>query len=128
MYLDHAAFVTDDLDALCGFFTDVVGLEAGPRPPFPVEGRWFYLGGRPAIHLIRATQTATVAPGVPRIDHVALRIDERAEWEALLGRLASWRIAYRLGEVPLTNELQLFVPIAPGVTVEFVTTSHRAPA
>jgi len=39
----------------------------------------------------------------------------------LLDRLHRHGTAYQLAEVPLTQELQLFVRLASGVVVEFVT-------
>ncbi|NIE84824.1 MULTISPECIES: VOC family protein [Burkholderia] len=121
MQLDHATIVTDQLDSTCRFLAEVVGLTRGARPPFAVDGGWFYAAGRPVIHVVRATVAATAARSVPRIDHVALRIEDRDEWHALVERLDHRGIGYQLSEVPLSNELQLFVALAPGVAFEFVT-------
>jgi hypothetical protein len=94
------------------------------RPPFGVGGYWLYLGARPAVHLIAsgaADSRPAERPGATRIDHLALRIDDKAEWRALLERLERHGYAHQLAEVPLARELQLFVRLAPGVVVEFVT-------
>jgi catechol 2,3-dioxygenase-like lactoylglutathione lyase family enzyme len=122
MQLDHVTLVTPDLAGACRFFRDIVGLDDGPRPPFRVEGHWLYANGRPVIHLVDATLPAD-AGGLtaPRIDHVAFRVAAGAEWRALVERLAAHRVPYQLAEVPLSAELQLFVALAPGVVVEFVT-------
>lgn len=122
MHFDHATIVTDDIDGTRRFFDEVVGLDAGPRPPFRVDGYWLYLDSRPVIHVTRATLPAYGGRCAPRIDHIALRLDAHREWGPLIDRLTSKRIAYSLSEVPLSNELQLFVSIAPGVSVEFITT------
>jgi hypothetical protein len=50
-------------------------------------------------------------------------MDDLREWEALLERLRTHRVPYRLTEVPLARELQLFVEVEPGIVVEFVTIS-----
>jgi hypothetical protein len=63
---------------------------------------------------------------VPRIDHIAFRIDDAAEWAALADRMNRHAIPYQLAETPLTDELQLFVRLAPGVAVEFVTRLNHA--
>ncbi|MCP3724860.1 VOC family protein [Paraburkholderia sp. CNPSo 3272] len=126
MQLDHVTLVTPDLEGACRFFCDIVGLEDGPRPPFRVDGHWLYANGRPVIHLVEATESARLAGGAPapvapRIDHVAFRVAPGIEWRALVERLAAHRVPYQLAEVPASEEVQLFVALAPGVVVEFVT-------
>jgi catechol-2,3-dioxygenase len=120
MTLDHAAIVTEDVAAMQRFFRDVAGLQEGPRPAFGVGGCWLYADGRPLVHLIESTTAATAGKPSPRIDHVALRVEGRQAWAALLERLRQNRIPYGLAEVPSLGELQLFVELAPGVTVEFI--------
>lgn len=128
MHLDHATVVTPDLERARRFFVDVVGLEVGARPPFGIDGYWLYAGGRPVIHLVDATVPGSVAAGrpAPRIDHVAFRIDGPDEWQALLARLAAEQTVHQLAEVPQADELQLFVALAPGVVIEFVTARRHA--
>jgi catechol 2,3-dioxygenase-like lactoylglutathione lyase family enzyme len=121
MNLDHATIVTADLDAAHRFFVDVVGLVDGARPPFGVRGYWLYAAGRPVVHLVDATVPAYAGRAAPRIDHIAFRIESAAEWQALLDRLRAADVGYQLAEVPLSAERQLFVALAPGVVVEFVT-------
>ena len=120
MQLDHATIVTSDMERARRFFCDVVGLRVGPRPPFRIDGYWLYLNDRAVIHIVAAAVRASAGQAVPRIDHLAMRIDSADEWSALLERLHAHEVAYQLSEVPLSGELQLFVSIAPGVNVEFV--------
>lgn len=125
MQLDHVTLVTPDLEGACRFFRDIVGLDDGPRPPFRVDGHWLYANGRPVIHLIDATVPARAAQAAalvaPRIDHVAFRVAPGDEWRALVERLAAHRVPCQFAEVPASAERQLFVALAPGVVVEFVT-------
>ena len=121
MNLDHATIVTTDLDAARRFFVEVVGLEDGARPPFGIRGYWLYAAGRPVVHLVDATVPAYAGRAAPRIDHIAFRIESPAEWQVLLERLRVAGVDYQRAEVPLSDELQLFVALAPGVIVEFVT-------
>jgi catechol 2,3-dioxygenase-like lactoylglutathione lyase family enzyme len=123
MKLDHATIVTQDLEGARRFLCGIVGLSDGPRPPFSVNGYWLYADGRPVIHLVEATLPALTGRASPRIDHIALRVDDAAEWAALVERMESNNVPYTLAEVPLANELQLFVSLAPGVVVEVVTQS-----
>lgn len=122
MYLDHANIVTPDLDATVHFFTDVLGFTSGPRPNFQVPGCWLYSDGFPVIHLTQATIALPAGKTSPRIDHVALRVANMAEWTDLLGRLNAHRIDYQLDAHHDDNDIQLWVTLAPGVTIEFIVT------
>jgi catechol 2,3-dioxygenase-like lactoylglutathione lyase family enzyme len=121
MNLDHASIVTSDLDGTLRFFQEVAGLSEGPRPPFAVDGHWLYGGGRPLVHIVMATMPALDGLCAPRIDHIAFRVDDKAEWNALLERLHRTDTDYRVAEVPLAQERQVFVRLRPNVSVEFVT-------
>lgn len=127
--LDHVTIVTPDCDAARRFFVDVAGMTSGPRPPFGFEGHWLYLDGAAVVHLIASPSAPPLradAPSASRIDHLALRVRTDSEWRALLARLDSTETPFRLVEVPLTREWQLFVQPVPGVVVEFVTsTTHH---
>jgi catechol 2,3-dioxygenase-like lactoylglutathione lyase family enzyme len=123
MQLDHATIVTADLETARSFFCDVAGLTEGPRPPFGARGYWLYASGRAVSHLIGVTGQGSGGQASPRIDHAAFRMEDLCEWEALLERLRVHRVPYRLAEVPVARELQLFVELEPGVVVEFVTIS-----
>lgn len=130
MQLDHATIVTADLGSARRFFVDVAGLTQGARPPFSIDGDWLYANGRPLIHLIDATVPAATGRTAPRIDHIAFRPESAAEWQALLGRLRAHDVAYQTACVPQMGpqeaQAQLFVALAPGVVVEFVTALHHA--
>jgi catechol 2,3-dioxygenase-like lactoylglutathione lyase family enzyme len=132
MHLDHATIVTPDLDAARRFFVDIVGLTDGARPPFRVDGAWLYADGRAVIHLVDATAPVGVrgepAPGraAPRIDHIAFRVDSGDAWRALVARMDAAGVGYQRADVPLTHEVQLFVALAPGVVIEFVTAAQYA--
>jgi catechol 2,3-dioxygenase-like lactoylglutathione lyase family enzyme len=132
MHLDHATIVTPDLDAARRFFVDVVGLADGARPPFRVDGAWLYADGRAVIHLVDSTLSAGLPDEAvhgrvaPRIDHIAFRVDSRDAWRALIARMDAAGIAYQRAEVPLTQQVQLFVALAPGVVIEFVTAAQNA--
>jgi catechol 2,3-dioxygenase-like lactoylglutathione lyase family enzyme len=122
MQLDHVTLIARDCDAFMRFFVDVAGMRIGPRPTFGVDGYWLYLDARPVLHLIGTGGAASAErPASARIDHFALRIDNAAEWAALTDRLETHDYAYQLADAPLARERQLFVRLAPGVVVEFVT-------
>lgn len=130
MQFDHATIVTADLESARRFFVDIAGLTEGARPPFSIDGYWLYANGRALIHLIDATAPASAGRTAPRIDHIALRMESAAEWQALLGRLHAHGVDYQAARVPPMGpqeaQAQLFVALAPGVVVEFVTALHHA--
>ncbi|MES2102932.1 MAG: VOC family protein [Pseudomonadota bacterium] len=121
MILDHATIYSANLEAIRHFFCNVAGLTEGKRPPFGVRGYWLYMQGRAVIHLVNSRALGPAGLASPRIDHAAFRMENPAEWAALLERLRAHGIPYQLTEVPLTRELQLFVALEPGVVIEFVT-------
>ena len=129
MHLDHANIVTPDLDTTVRFFTDVLGLTTGSRPDFRVAGYWLYSAGRPVIHLTQATIALPAGRTSPRIDHIALRVADRDEWDALLQRMNAHEIDYQLNPGDATSDIQLWVTLAPGVTIEIIVShavSHSA--
>ncbi|RZF30013.1 extradiol dioxygenase [Paraburkholderia sp. UYCP14C] len=129
MQLDHATIVTADLDTARRFFVDIAGLTEGARPPFSVDGYWLYANGRPVLHLIGGAPASGAAGRVtPRIDHISFRLDDAGEWQALVERLDARGIGYQSAQVPASPaqpaEQQLFVALAPGVVIEFVTAAR----
>jgi catechol-2,3-dioxygenase len=107
------------LEQLREFYCDVVGLTLGERPPFRRFGHWLYAGERPVLHLSEAdaeedrstTATTTFA-------HAAFDCTDRAAFER---RLTERGIRYRVAEVPVTNQVQLFFhdPAGNGVELGF---------
>ena len=130
MQLDHATIVTADLETARRFFVDVAGLTQGARPPFSVDGYWLYADGHPVVHLVEATAPGPSQRTAPRIDHIAFRLESAAEWHALLARLRATGVDYQTAQVPPMGPqeaaMQVFVALAPGVVVEFVTALHHA--
>lgn len=107
------------LDQLRDFYVEIVGLTAGPRPAFSNFGYWLYAGGRDVLHLTE------MRPGEERqmsarasFDHAAFSCSDRAAYERHLTRHG---IAYKVGEVPLTGQVQLFFtdPAGNGVELNF---------
>jgi catechol 2,3-dioxygenase-like lactoylglutathione lyase family enzyme len=120
MQLDHATIVTPQLQAVRDFFCEIVGLRVDTRPPFDFDGYWLYQGEHAVIHLIETRSDRPASRSPSRIDHIAFRIANEEEWQALQARLDARQTPYQLAEVPASGERQLFVMPSPGVTVEFV--------
>ena len=130
MRLDHVTIVASDCAPLRRFFVEIAGMDDGARPAFGVGGHWLYLDGQPALHLIErpaplASSRITIGRAAARIDHLALRIDSASEWRALLRRLRDCGTPYQLSDMRMLREQQLFVALAPDITVEFVIAAHH---
>jgi catechol 2,3-dioxygenase-like lactoylglutathione lyase family enzyme len=52
MSLNHYTIQARDLEATKNFYTDIVGLTVGDRPPLTFPGYWLYCGGIPTVHLL----------------------------------------------------------------------------
>lgn len=107
------------LDALRDFYSDVVGLQPGPRPSFRSFGYWLYLGDQPILHLSEAGPEEQRTTGVATaFDHVAFTCVERAAMEDKLKRMG---VAYEMAHVPGTQQVQLFLtdPAGNGVELNF---------
>jgi catechol 2,3-dioxygenase-like lactoylglutathione lyase family enzyme len=68
--LDHVNLRTHRLSAMVAWYSDVLGLETGPRPDFPFGGAWLYCNGFPIIHLVEVSAEQTNI--APKIEHFAI--------------------------------------------------------
>ncbi len=97
--LDHVTIRTARLGALTDFYTRVLGLGPGKRPPFEFAGAWLYCNGHAALHLVEVADSPEVP--APRIEHFAFRAEGGAENLAeFLDRLGAFDVAYRTAVVP----------------------------
>ena len=117
--LNHLLVLAGDLEATRDFYVTVLGLKAGPRPPFPFPGYWLYLGDRAVVHLAKRSDGEEADGLTDRvtgpIDHVAF---EAAGLEAMLERLERLGIPARHRKVPGLGLHQLFIRDPNGVTIE----------
>ena len=93
--LDHAAVRTANLDAMIGFYQDVLGLLPGPRPPFAFNGCWLYCGEQAVVHLIEVAEHPETT--APRIEHFAFA---GRGLEDFLQRLRDAGVAYSITVLP----------------------------
>lgn len=104
------------LDELYRFYTEVVGLAPGQRPPFKRDGYWLYIGAQDIVHLIEASPDENRATHLTTtIDHIAFLCGDQPTVEQRLQRLG---ITYRVATVPLTGQQQLVLKDPAGNTVE----------
>jgi lactoylglutathione lyase len=114
MKLNHILVLTSDLDAMAHFWTKLIGLRIGERPPFPFDGLWLYSEDKPLVHV--AEQPRAVF-GLGSVAHVAL---QGADYKAMLARLKQNNHPYTEKDVPLSGERQVFISGPDGLIVEMM--------
>lgn len=92
---DHVNIQTANLAAMSAFYTDVLGLPAGYRPPFGFGGAWHYCGEQAVVHLVETAPPDGV--GNPQLEHFALQAEGMA---GFLERLRAHGVPYRIAVVP----------------------------
>lgn len=117
--IDHYNIATQDLDRSIAFYTTVLGLEVGARPPFGTLGAWLYGGGYPLVHLSTRRQIDAAATG--RLDHIAFRCRNAND---MAQRLRANGVHYEVLHVPPIEgfpeygTLQLFISDPDGIAIE----------
>ena len=131
--LNHFSIRSLDLPACERFYCGALGLQVGPRPPFPFPGLWLYavdtaVYSNAVVHIIGVDRDdpeglkqylgdrdAASLQGTGAVDHVAFFATGLA---ATLERLRAQRVAYRERTVPALGLRQVFVDDPNGVVVE----------
>lgn len=124
--LAHYSIRARDLERSRRFYTDILGLREGYRPPFEFPGIWLYADGSDAdfgsVHLIGAGAgleaylgSRAASPGTGALDHVAF---SARDWPSLHARLDACGISYEEREVPSLNLHQVFLSDPDGVVIE----------
>ena len=123
--LDHFTLQCrpDDLAQLRGFYTDVFGLEDGPRPAFPFPGHWLYGGGRPIVHLAGKLAQPPAAGNAHGFDHISFQGHDLA---GLRERLNALDIPFAEVPVPGFPLHQVFLRDPQGLRLE-VTFRQETP-
>src|SRR4051812_32391098 len=85
MRLDHVNVRTANLEGLVRFYTDVLGLTQGDRPPLGFPGAWIYVGGAPVIHLVGVAEQPR-PEGSLRLEHFAFAATGLSDFLARLER------------------------------------------
>jgi catechol 2,3-dioxygenase-like lactoylglutathione lyase family enzyme len=113
---DHVNVRTANLGGMLEFYARALGMEAGPRPPFPFGGAWLYCGGRAVVHLVEVAEAPDVT-GM-RIEHYAFRGGDLAKF---LRKLREQKIAYEISIVPGLGlqQVNLFDPDGNHLHIDF---------
>jgi catechol 2,3-dioxygenase-like lactoylglutathione lyase family enzyme len=113
--LQHINIRCIDADAACDFYVALLGLRAGPRPPFRSHGHWLYLGDMPVVHLVQREPGEVIALVTGPLNHVAF---EAKDLEGTRQLLRQREIAFREAVVPRDGTIQLFLSDLDGVPLE----------
>ena len=113
--LDHVNVRTHDLEATHAFYTGVIGLQVGERPPFGFSGLWLYAGEIPVIHVTGLEAADARDNGTGSIDHIAFRVEGLEEMRERVRRL---HIEASECIVPRNGDLQIFLRDPNGVKIE----------
>ncbi len=91
MSLNHYTIMARDLEATKDFYTDIVGLSVGDRPPLDFPGYWLYCGGVPTVHLVGhrpevepINDAASDPAKTGRLDHIAFACEGLKDMKANL--------------------------------------------
>ena len=126
--LDHYSIRTTRLDETRRFYTEVMGLEVGPRPDFPFPGVWLYQGGAAVVHVVGidpndpqglvaylGDKGMDGATGTGTIDHVAFVAEDV---DGMRAHFRAHGAEVRERTVPSLNLHQMFLDDPNGVTIE----------
>ena len=93
--MDHFTIVTNQLETTRRFYVDLLGLQEGPRPPFPVDGLWLYANGKAILHVISVDTMPNPRRGV--LDHMAFSAQG---FSSTLDKLDQYDVRFRIIRAP----------------------------
>lgn len=99
--LEHVNLQTTQLELMENWYTEILELEKGYRPPFETNGAWLYGAEYPMVHLVEVDESPQKSDN-PALEHFAMRA---VGLESLLERLKARGILYFNVRVP---ELRIF--------------------
>ena len=117
--LDHVTINTARPDETTEFYTKLLGMYVGPRPPLGFPGVWLYVGERPVIHLVFVESQTDAETG--DFDHFAFL---GSDFAGVKEKLVAQGIEFRENIVAGGTTRQLFFPDPNNVKVEINFPPH----
>lgn len=115
--LNHVTVRTDDLEGTRDFYSEVLGLKDGARPPLTFPGYWLYCGDQAVVHLVPRSGQIGAGNGADtgNFDHVAF---VAADFEGMRARFKKLGVPFSEREVPGIRLRQLFLTDPNRVMIE----------
>ncbi len=111
--LDHVTINTARPAETVEFYTNLLGLHVGWRPPLDRPGEWLYVGDHPVIHLFFVEHATEAETG--DFDHFAFL---GSDFTGIKAKLVERGIEFRENIVAGGSTKQLFFPDPNNVKVE----------
>jgi catechol 2,3-dioxygenase-like lactoylglutathione lyase family enzyme len=122
--LDHVALRCTDIEKVKSFFTEILGLTVGYRPPFPFPGFWLYAERKCMLHLFSrnahfyGNETASqelVSSESNIVDHIALWSDD---YNSIMAKIKKNNLNFSESNIPELNTRQVFIQAPENLIVE----------
>ncbi|MBY5932525.1 VOC family protein [Tateyamaria omphalii] len=92
--LDHVNLRTTRLAEMIQWYEEILGLSAGVRPEFNMDGAWLYAGDVAAVHLVAVEDDGAAGSETAlKLEHFAFRADGDAD--VFQDRLQKRGVSYR---------------------------------
>ncbi|WP_394808023.1 VOC family protein [Nitrosomonas sp.] len=111
--MNHFTVLSSNLERSKNFYTNILGLTEGYRPPFAFPGAWLYAKNQAILHIMTGKPLPTNAAGV--IDHMAFTA---TNLQAVIDTLKQNSIHYELHRLKGLESWQLFFHDPDGAKVE----------
>ncbi len=111
--LDHITINTAKPDETVDFYTNLLGMRDGWRPPLDRPGKWLYVGDHPVIHLFFVADGTQAETG--DFDNFAFL---GSDFPGMKAKLVQRGIDFRENKVAGGSTMQLFFPDPNNVKVE----------
>jgi len=120
--MNHFTILAQDLGATRAFYTEILGLKEGYRPPFGFPGIWFYAGKHPILHVIGRDRLPDPKGGV--FDHMAY---SGRDLPAMLDKLKTRGIKHDLVKQTGSGIWQVFFYDPNGAKIEIDFAPEESP-
>lgn len=119
--LDHVNLRTTRLAEMIQWYEEILGLSAGVRPAFSMDGAWLYAGDIAAVHLVTVEDDGAAGSETAlKLEHFAFRASGDAE--AFQDRLQQKGVAYRRSGIEEMNlsAFNVWDPDGNHIHIDFV--------
>ena len=124
--LEHYLVLSNNIDATRDFYVEVLGMQAGFRPPLGFPGHWVYIGDTPVIHIAewptytahskaKGKHVSAQAEGTGPVDHIAFGA---LDYDSVLERIRKYGVPVQENNNPGNIVRQLFLFDPNGVKIE----------